>query len=91
MTLGDKVDDKRQYWIRRLGPILDELRNEEVQQEEIRRIIYLLERDFIYFRREYGDDLAQIKSQIRDLRDEIRAHNQEPVRCAYTNDRGNVL
>ena len=85
------MDDKRQYWIRRLEPMLNELRNEEAHQEEVGRIIYRLERDFIYFRREYGDDLAQIKSQIRALRDEIRANSQEPVRCAYTNDRGNVL
>lgn len=85
------MERKRRYWIRRLELALNELSNEELPQEEIERIIFRLERDPQYTSINYGNDLAHIEFQIRSLRDEIRAHRNEPVRCAYTNDRGNVL
>lgn len=76
----------RQELIAELEQILAALREDRLYPEE-------MQRRFIYPMSSLGvhRHLLEVESQIRSLREEVLRSRDKPVRCAYTEDRGQVI
>ncbi len=76
----------RQVLIAELEQVLAALREDRLHPEEAqRRLFYPVGRLGIH------RHLLEVEEQIRSLRDEVRQGRDRPVRCAYTEDRGQVI
>lgn len=76
----------RQELIAELEQALAALRADRLDPEEVqRRLFYPMSRLGVH------RHLLELQDQIRGLRDEVVRAREKPVRCAYTEDRGQVI
>ncbi|MGJ7487067.1 hypothetical protein ACSFA2_17530 [Variovorax sp. LT2P21] len=76
----------REELIAELEYALAALREDRLNPEEMRRQHLYLKGRF-----EFHRHLSEVEEQIRSLRDEVLRGRDMPVRCAYTEDRGQVI
>lgn len=76
----------RESLIGELERVLAALREDRMNPDEVRRWLYHPMNGF-----EFHLHLMEVEDQIRSLRDEVLRGRDKPVRCAYTEDRGQVI
>lgn len=79
------MQDRRARLIEHLTNMVEQLRSEQVPVELVERRIWPYSGYGIH------NHLNDIESQLEELKDELRRSSDRPVRCAYSDDRGNYI